>query len=121
MKKFLGLTLLASSILVLSMTAARADNAAPTTPAPAARRQGQVNHRLRRQNRRIRRGVKSGQLTHAEAKDLRQHDRAIHSDEREMRKENGGKLTPQDKKQLNQELNQNSGNIYQEKHDAETR
>ena len=116
MKKFIGLTLLASSIVVLSLSAIRADAAAPV-----ARRQGQVNRRLRRQNRRIHRGVKSGQLTHTEARALRQHDRAIHSDEREMRKENGGKLTPQDKKQLNQELNQNSGNIQQEKHDAETR
>ena len=123
MKKTLAVLTLLSSIILLPAAYARADDAptTPTTPAPAARRQGEVNHRLRRQRRRINQGVKSGQLTHGEAKELREHDKAIHAEEREDRKENGGKLTPADKQQLNKELNQNSKDIYQEKHDGETR
>jgi hypothetical protein len=85
----------------------------------AARHQGQVNRRLRHQHHRIRQGVKSGELTKSEAKELREHDKAIHAEEREMRKENGGKLTPEDKKKLNKELDENSRDISQEKHDAE--
>jgi hypothetical protein len=93
----------------------------PLRAQDAAPKQGEVNRRLRRQNKRIKQGVKSGELTKSEAKELKTKDKAIHAEEHEMRKEDGGKLTQADKKELNQELNQNSKEIYQEKHDAEKR
>lgn len=124
MKKIVGFMTLLSSVVLLPASSTFADATAPTTTAPAAtaspgaggHRPGEVNQRLRRQHRRIRQGVKKGQLTAAEAKDLRQHDQAIRSEETEMRKANGGKLTPQDKQKLNDELNQNSQAITQQKH-----
>ena len=115
--KIITKSILALSLLsILPLASVSADG----TP-PVARRQGEVNHRLRRQHRRINQGVKSGELTKPEARSLRQNDRNIHQEERDMRANNGGKLTPADKKALNQQENQNSKEIYQEKHDGETR
>lgn len=65
---------------------------------------------------RIRAGVKSGELTKEEAKGLRQDEKKIRGQVREERTENGGHLTADEKKEVNQQLNQESKKIYEEKH-----
>ena len=62
-------------------------------------------------------GVKSGELTAAEAKTLRGEEAGVKAEERAEVKANGGHLTKGKQKQLNQELNQDSKQIYAEKHD----
>ena len=117
-------TVLALSLFsLLPFASVRADDApaAPSTAAPAAKRPGEVNRRLHRQNRRINQGVKSGELTRREAHRLRKEDRTVHKEEKDMRAVNGGKLTPADKAALNQQENKVSRNIHRQKHDAQKR
>jgi hypothetical protein len=78
-----------------------------------------VNARQQGEPARIAQGVRSGQLTKAEATGLRQEQRAIRTEERAYKAD--GKLTAAERKDLHQDLQQASKDIYQEKHDAETR
>ena len=78
-----------------------------------------VDRREHRQKQRIKEGVRSGQLTHEEAKGLRAQQREIRAKERDMKSD--GVLTPQERQELHQDLNESSKNIFQEKHDTETR
>jgi hypothetical protein len=81
----------------------------------------EVGQRRENQQDRIAQGVKSGQLTAGETAKLenQQHDinQQVHAD----RTANGGKLTPGEKAQVNHEQNQASKNIYNKKHNANTR
>ncbi len=77
---------------------------------------GEVNHRQHRQQQRIARGVKSGQLTphetaHLENREAHQR-REIHRD----RVANGGHLTPAERAKVNRQQNRTSRQIYREKH-----
>ncbi len=78
-----------------------------------------VNKRQHRQHARIHQGVKSGELTHAEARELRLEQRAIRKKERAYKSD--GNLSVQERKELHQDLNAASANIHEEKHDAQTR
>lgn len=82
-------------------------------------RRNQVARREHRQHHRIRQGVKSGELTKDEAKTLRTEQKEIREERHEMMSD--GHLTKDEHKQLNQDLNAASQNIYEEKHDAEKR
>jgi hypothetical protein len=79
-------------------------------------RRAEVNERIRNEERRITEGVRSGKLTKAEAHKLRGELRGIKAQERAEVRANGGYLTKSEKNQLNQELNQDSRQIYKEKH-----
>ncbi len=68
-------------------------------------RRKEVNSRLARQNRRIHREVKSGEMTHSEAKRLHHEDKIIHREEKAMVHQNHGHLTKAEKKSLNQQEN----------------
>jgi hypothetical protein len=85
----------------------------------AAERDPGVNHRQHRQERRIEQGVRSGELTHQEAKGLRKEQRSIRREEHAAKAD--GKLTGAERKQLHRDLNQASKDIYREKHDADKR
>jgi polyhydroxyalkanoate synthesis regulator phasin len=98
------------TLLGLAVTEAVADRK-PRSPG--------VNRREHRQNRRIRRGVKSGELTRDEAKTLRREQKDIRQKERDMKSD--GALTREERKELHQDLNEASRNIHEEKHDAEKR
>ena len=76
-------------------------------------RRTQVNKRLNNQNRRINQKVKSGEMTKAEANKLHKNDRAIRQEERDMAKQNGGHITKQEQRILNQQENRNSREIGQ--------
>ena len=74
-------------------------------------RREQVNHRLAHQNQRIRNEVKEGELTKPQAAALHKDDRQIRREERLMASQNGGHITKQEQKTLNQQENVVSAQI----------
>ena len=74
-------------------------------------RRAEVNGRLANQNRRIHQERKSGQITKAQAHQLHHEDHAIRREERTMASTNGGHITKAEKRSLNQQENQVSGQI----------
>lgn len=105
-----------SLVFVALTTAALAVNAGPGkhlkhTPGVSKR---QVN-----QEERIAQGVKSGELTQAEAKKLQGEEKALRTEKRAYKDD--GVVTPAERKDLHQDANQASKDIYAEKHDAEVR
>jgi hypothetical protein len=81
---------------------------------------GRIRNRKENQQDRIAQGVKSGQLTAGETAKLERKEGALNQEERDMRRLDGGKLTPQDRRTINRQQNRLSRQIYREKHDAET-
>ncbi len=90
-----------------------------TSNAFAGTRDHRINHRQHNQHARIAGGVKSGELSKDEAKDLRGDQRELRQKERAYKAD--GELTKTERKDLHKDLNENSKEIYQEKHDDETR
>ena len=86
---------------------------------PAAVRDPGVNERQANQTARIQQGVKSGELTHGEAQELRTERRDIRDLEQTYKSD--GTLTRDERQDLHQQLNQQSQEIYEEKHDDEQR
>lgn len=80
-------------------------------------RRTEVNKRLSNQNSRINQGVKNGTLTQQQAAQLHTEDRQVRQEERDMASQNGGHITKQEQRTLNQQENQVSKQIYNEKHD----
>ena len=74
-------------------------------------RRAEVNQRLAKQDRRIHREVKEGELTHAQASRLHREDHRIRKEERLMASQNGGHITKQEQRTLNQQENKVSGQI----------
>ena len=68
-------------------------------------RREQVNNRLANQNKRIHQEVKEGELTKGQARVLHKDDRKIRREERLMASQNGGHITKQEQKTLNQQEN----------------
>jgi len=91
---------------------------APTTPQP--KQDPSVAQRKENQQDRIANGVKSGQLTAGETANLENKEAAINGETKADRAANGGKLTGAEKQQINQQQNQVSKQIYQDKHNANT-
>jgi len=106
MHKFLNLLSLAALMAV-------------TSAAFAAERDPGVNRRQADQQARIHQGVRSGQLTHQEAKSLRSEQRSIRHEERQDKAD--GKMTAAERKDLHKDLNQASKDIYADKHNADVR
>jgi hypothetical protein len=77
-----------------------------------------VNQRQENQRDRVRQGIKSGQLTKEEAKELATNQKELRQEEKEYKSD--GTLTKEERVDLHQDLNSTSKDIYQEKHDAET-
>jgi len=88
------------------------------TPTPAAK--PTIPQRKENQQDRIAQGVKSGQLTAGETANLETKEAAINGETRADRAANGGKLTTAEKQQVNRQQNHLSGQIYQDKHNANT-
>ena len=76
-------------------------------------RRDQVNDRLQNQNKRIRNEVKEGEITKGQAAQLHKNDRLIRQEERAMAAQNGGHITKDEQKVLNEQLNANSKKIGQ--------
>ena len=74
-------------------------------------RRHEVNKRLDNQNRRIHKEVKEGEMSKQEAAKLHKEDRQIRQEERDMASQNGGHITKQEQKPLNQQQNKVSHEI----------
>jgi hypothetical protein len=74
-------------------------------------RRAEVNHRLQNQNKRIDRKVADGKMSAKEGAKLEKNDHQIRHEERDMASQNGGHLTKQERRTLNQQENQNSRKI----------
>ena len=75
-----------------------------------------INQRERMQEHRIRQGERSGQLTPMEARRLHYLEMRLHRTEARMRMENGGRLSPWQRRRLQQMADRDSAAIYQLKH-----
>ncbi len=75
-----------------------------------------MNGRLNNQRHRINQGEKNGTLTKQQAHQLHKDDRQIRHEERAMASQNGGHITKQEQRTLNQQENATSSQIYNEKH-----
>jgi len=74
-------------------------------------RRAEVNHRLGNQDKRINQERREGELSKAQAQTLHRDDRGIRSEERTMASLDGGHITKQDQRTLNQQENQISKDI----------
>jgi hypothetical protein len=79
-----------------------------------------VNARQDRQQNRINQGVKSGQLTQGETKNIEHGETNIHDEAKTDRAENGGHLTGAEHNQIEHQQNHESQKIYNDKHNART-
>lgn len=79
-----------------------------------------IAQRKENQQDRIANGVQSGQLTAGETANLESKEAAVNGEIKADRAADGGKLTTGEKQQINQQQNQLSKQIYQDKHNANT-
>jgi hypothetical protein len=89
----------------------------PTTTQP---KEGSVNDRRQDQQGRIANGVQSGQLTAGETKNLEGREANLNREIKDDRSADGGKLTTQERQQVNKQQNNLSKSIYTDKHNANT-
>jgi hypothetical protein len=111
--KMVGLVVMAGFIMSVGLSPVHASETAWDKDHP---RRTEVNKRLTNQNRRINQGVKNGTLTKHQAAQLHKKDRQIRQEERDMAAQNGGHITKQEQRTLNEQENKVSGQIYDEKH-----
>jgi len=78
----------------------------------------EVGKRAENQQDRIAQGVKSGQLTAGETRNLERNEARINNEVRNDRAANGGKLTQQERQQVNRQQNKMSRQIYKDKHNG---
>ena len=103
---------LAAATLVIALGSAATPALAQTTTWGSEHpRREQVNDRLALQNARIANKVADGQMSKAEGAQLHRNDRAIRQEERDMAAQNGGHLTKQEQRTLNQQEDVNSRKI----------
>ncbi len=74
-------------------------------------RREQVNNRVENQKERIDKKEANGTMSKAEGDKLKKNDREIKHEEKDMAKQNGGHITKQEQKTLNQQENKNSKKI----------
>jgi hypothetical protein len=97
-----GLALVTGLTVAVASTAMAAEETTWQTNHP---RREQVNQRLANQNARIKTEVKEGELTKPQAAALHREDRQIRREERLMASQNGGHITKQEQRTLNQQEN----------------
>jgi hypothetical protein len=88
---------------------------AQTSPDPNAT--PGIDKRLENQDKRIQKGVETGQLTPREAARMEKRQDKIQSDVDKAKAD--GVVTAQERRQLHRELDRSSGAIYREKHDRQ--
>ena len=81
-------------------------------------RRAEVNSRLRDQNYRINQGVRDGQLSPFQARQLRTDDRSVLRQEDLYAHYDGGAISRPEQETLNQEENGISRQIYVDRHDG---
>ncbi len=113
MKAEVKFTLMSAALAAFALPIVAQNTNAPTTPPT-------VQQRAENQQDRIANGVKSGELTAGEASNLETKEGKINQETRDMRQANDGHLTTADKTKINEQQNQLSKQIYQDKHNAAT-
>jgi hypothetical protein len=115
---FLVAALALAGALALPISAQTAPQTQETTP-PAKSKNATpgINKRQRNQQRRIRQGVKSGELTKHETRRLEREEGKIQADK--LQAKSDGKVTKAERKQLHKELNKAIKDIHKQKHDAQ--
>ena len=98
----------------------RANFASENHGRPAAAAMSRVNTREANQQSHIANGVKSGQLAPRETSHLENREANINREVRTDRAANGGKLTSQERAQVNHQQNNTSKQIYNDKHNGNT-
>jgi len=78
------------------------------------------HEREQNQQDRIANGIDSKQLTAGETKNLEGREANINREVKDDRAADNGKLTPQERQQINTQQNHLSNSIYQDKHNANT-
>jgi len=107
--------ILKSAVLIAMVTpAVFAQQAAPNIDPPT------INQRKENQQDRIANGVKSGELTAGETRNLESKESALNKEEHGMRAADDGKLTAADRAKLNHQQNKLSRQIYNKKHNGRT-
>ncbi len=87
---------------------------------PQLAAQPRVGQRAENQQQRIGQGLRSGQLTSGETRNLENRDSSIHNQAATDRAANGGRLTGQERQQINNRQNNVSRSINNDKHNART-
>ncbi len=82
--------------------------------------EGIVAARGANQQQRIAQGVRSGQMTAGETRNVEGREASINHQAAQDRQANGGRLTQQEHQQINQRQNNVSRSIYNDKHNANT-
>ena len=77
-----------------------------------------IYQRSENQHDRIQQGFRSDQLTRGETRHLEGQDRAIDHEARDMREQDNGRLTRQDRRIIRVQQNQESRRIYRDRHNA---
>ena len=112
MKSTIKITFLSAALAILALPVV----AQTTNPAPVTGES--IQDRKENQQDRIANGVKSGEITAGETANLEKKESNLNHEERDMRSLDNGKLTSADKTTLNQQQNQLSKQIYQDKHNS---
>jgi hypothetical protein len=80
-----------------------------------------IQNRKNDQQGRIAQGVRSGQLTRGETRNVESRERSVNREEHAMRRADGGHLTGADKAALTRRQNNISHSIYKDKHNGQVR
>jgi hypothetical protein len=100
------LKFLFASLILVALTAVTAE--------------AQPRVRAKNQRERIKQGVRNGELTRSETKNLVQDQKELRSDIKEAKKDDG-KIDKEERKDIRKEQNKNSRKIYRKKHNARER
>jgi len=104
------------SVILLSVLASASVGSAFAAEGQWAKnhpRREQVNERLQNQDQRINQVRREGEISKGQAANLHREDRQIRREERAMASQNGGHITKQEQRTLNQQENAVSRQIGQ--------
>ena len=114
MKKLFAICLTFGLLFGLTVAAgAQENNSTPGVKTPG------VKTRQKVQSKRIKRGVRSGELTKRETGSVLKAEKEVREEKREARAD--GTVTGAERKEIHQEQNQASRKIYRKKHNSRTR
>ncbi|MDB5032937.1 MAG: hypothetical protein JWQ98_178 [Chlorobi bacterium] len=115
----LGASILAISHSNLSAEVPSSGTVIMSAQDSTAKKARTINGRQRNQQKRIKEGVQSGELTNKEATQLEKGEGKIRAEEIKDRAD--GKVTPKERVDLQKDLNKESKAIHHQKHDPQER
>ncbi len=110
MKKILSVMTVICFSMIFSIPAFAQD---PNPKTPVVRKRQQNQHK------RVRQGVKSGEVTQGEAKRIQNNQSELNQDKKEAKSD--GVVTGAERRELHREQNKNSRQIYRLKHNRRDR